>query len=101
MNWNIEEQYPDNTAAQAMVRVLVRDRDALDALDDGGCVRLVGAIVRQAAEDYAAALRGLPDDIAARQLRETEAFFRSEYFRRLTSLNGDGILRRIRKEMMK
>ena len=36
---------------------------------------------------------------AVRVLEETEAFFRSDYFRRLTGLSGEAVLRMIRKEM--
>ena len=102
MNWRNEEQYPDWTAAEAMSRVMVRRAGGPDDLDDDGCRSLVEAVVRLAVEDYARALRALPfRSSAAALLKETAAFFRSEHFRRLTSLNGDALIRMIRKEVRK
>lgn len=65
---------------------------------DSGCMLLIEAIVRRAAEDYLAARRRLPNRRAAARVRETTAFFRSAYFSRLTGVQGDALLRRIRKE---
>ena len=70
-------------------------------LYDIGCMRLIEAIVRRAAEDYLAAVRRLPDRKAAARVRETTAFFRSAYFSRLTGVQGEHILREIQKEAEK
>ena len=97
MNWKNEEQYPDQTAAEAMIRAMDTNRRNTDALDDEGCRLLMEAIVRQAVEDRLRALRR-QDRAGLKRLRETESFFRSEYFRRLTGLDGRKILQLIRKE---
>ena len=55
-------------------------------------------MVRQAADDHLRAARALPAPGAERTLRETTAFFRSDYFYRLTGIRGDAALRLIRKE---
>lgn len=70
-------------------------------LYDSGCISLIEAIVRKAAEDHLAALRRLPRRSAAGRLRETAAFFRSEYFCRLTGMQGDRLLRKITEEAKK
>ena len=67
-------------------------------LYDSGCMLLIEAIVRRAAEDYLNALRHLPNRRAAARVREITAFFRSGYFSRLTGVQGENLLRRIRKE---
>ena len=72
-----------------------RDRPELN---DTGCIRLIEAIVRRAAEDYLRARQRLPGRKAAARVRETTAFFRSDYFRRLTGVQGDILLRKIREE---
>ena len=97
MNWRNEEQYPDRTAAEAMIRVMgpAEDRSAL--LHDDGCRLLVQAIVRQAVEDHLHAL-WQSARFGPERLTETEVFFRSGYFRCLTGLNGEAVLRLIRKE---
>ena len=77
-----------------------RDRDR-SGLYDSGCIRLIEAIVRRAAEDHLSALRRLPDPRAEARVRETAAFFRSAYFSRLTGVRGDSLLRKIRKEGMR
>ena len=74
-----------------------RDRPELY---DSGCMLLIEAIVRRAAEDYLNALRRLPNRKAAARIREITAFFRSDYFSRLTGVQGENLLRRIRKEGM-
>ena len=98
MNWKNEEQYEDHTAARAMLRVMTRDPDELDALDDDGCLRLIIAVVRQAMEDHFLALRKLPDPAAVRLKKETEAFFRSEHCYLLTGIRGRKLLEMIGKE---
>ena len=70
-------------------------------LYDSGCIVLIEAIVRRAAEDYLAALRQLPGRRAAARVRETSAFFRSDYFRRLTGTDGERMLQMIRREVKK
>ena len=74
-----------------------RDRPELY---DSGCMLLIEAIVRRAAEDYLNALRRLPNRRVAARIREITAFFRSDYFSRLTGVQGEALLRRIRKEWM-
>lgn len=98
MIWYNEEQYPDTTAGEAMLRVMGHAPEVLEALDDDGCHLLIGAVIRRAVEDHYDALRQLLDPGAARRARETAAFFRSEYFRLLTGLDGRKLLELIRKE---
>ena len=99
MLWKNEEQYSDYTAGVAMFRALSRCPDDPGPMDDEGFRLLAAAVVRRAADDYAWALRALPALRAVRVLEETKAFFRSDYFRRLTGLSGEAVLRMIRKEM--
>lgn len=68
------------------------------APDSAGCMRLIEAVVRQAAEDYLRALRRLPRPGAVKTVRETTAFFRSDYFLRLTGADGKKILAKIKEE---
>ena len=70
-------------------------------LYDSGCIRLIEAIVRRAAEDHLAALRRAPNRRALARMRETAGFFRSDYFCRLTGLQGDRLLRKIVEEAKK
>ena len=98
MNWRNAEQYPDHTAAEAMFHVMHPDAEQYAVMDDSGARSLVEAVVRQAAEDYARALRQEGVSPAGR-IRETEGFFRSRYFRRLTGLDGGKIIRLIRREV--
>ena len=69
-------------------------------LYDSGVIRLIEAIVRQAAKDHLAALRR-HDRKGAARLRETRAFFRSAYFSRLTGISGEHLLQRIEEEAEK
>lgn len=101
MDFYNAEHYPDSTAAEAIRRVTARNREKAEAAADEGCLRLIEAIIRQAVEDYARELRRLSGRPDSPQLKETEAFFRSEHFHRLSRLNGNRILRMIRKEMEK
>lgn len=100
-DWVNLEQYPDPTAGEAMDRVLYGGADPLPA-DDAGIRRLAKAVTLQAARDYAAALR-LPaeKEKTARERAELEAFFRSGFFRRLSGMNGEFVIRRIREEVRK
>ena len=68
------------------------------AMDSAGCMRLIEAVVRLAAEDYLRAFRRLPRPGAKAQIRETTAFFRSDYFLRLTGADGNRILAKIKEE---
>ena len=68
---------------------------------DSGCVRLIEAIVRQAAKDYLRAAKCRNSRRRAARMREAAGFFRSDYFRRLTGTDGEKILKRIRKEALK
>ena len=99
MNWKNEEQYADYTAAEAMLRVMGPGSERADLLNDDGCRALVEAVVRQAVWDHMCALRRRHSRAAAERAGETERFFRSDYFTRLTGVNGEVILRLIRKEM--
>ena len=60
------------------------------------------AIIEQAAKDFRAAQMKLqidPYNIKAwRTARETEAFFRSDWFKVLTSVNGPAILKQLKEE---
>ena len=98
MIWYNQEQYPDTTASEAILHVTGHGPEALEALDDDGSHQLIGAVIRLAVEDHYNALRQLPDPGAARRAKETAAFFRSEYFRLLTGLDGRKLLELIRKE---
>ena len=96
MDWRNAEHYPDTTAAEAMASVMEADPWACDELDGEGCHALIDAVVRSAVEDYAAALRRT-GPAALRKQEEAESFFRSEYFRRLTGMDGPRIIRMVRK----
>lgn len=96
MDWRNNEHYPDTTAAEAMARVMGTDPWAYDEVDGEGCQALIDTVARQAVEDYAAALRQ-SGPAALRKQAEVESFFRSEYFRRLTGMDGLRILRMVRK----
>ena len=97
MIWKNEEQYWDRTAGEAMLHVLNPDPDRCRLMDDTGAHQLIGAVVRQAAEDYVKALR--KGSGGAARIMEAEGFFCSEYFRRLTGLDGRKIVRLIREEV--
>ena len=97
-DWLNEEQYPDPTAGEAMDRVILQDSGKGLADNEEGWRRLAEAIVIQAAKDYIAALRR-PVFSAAdlKERTEVEAFFRSDYCRRLSKLDGNRLIRIIRK----
>ena len=92
------EHYADPTAFEAIRNTMPHNREKAEAADNNGCLRLIEDVIRQAIADHLHALRRLPDPEARRQLAETEAFFRSERFRRLTRFDGQKVLRMIRKE---
>ncbi len=64
---------------------------------------LANAVVAQAAEDWKLAmslLRINPDHAgAARMLRDTERFFRSAWYRRLTDVNPEYLMRKLKEEI--
>ena len=55
--------------------------------------RLAGAIILQAVSDYRTALKDGSDEI-----RALEKFFRSDYFMLLTSIDGEMLISRLKKE---
>lgn len=61
---------------------------------------LAHAIIVQAVEDYRKALNGIsynshpPEEI----VKDIEKFFRSEYYRALTKVNGEYLIQQIRRE---
>ena len=63
---------------------------------------LAGAVVAEAVEEYRAARRRLRRcpacDRAARKMESLERFFRGRWFAQLTDLNGEALLRDLRKE---
>ena len=73
-------------------------------LDASGCEELANAIVLQACKDYRSAyiryLRryGLPDRTDP-QLAELERFFRSDWYKTLTSVDGEYLMKRIQDEV--
>ena len=69
---------------------------------EDGWELLIQAVVLQAAEDYRLArlvLRRRPDRETARLIiRDVERFFRSEWFTRITGLDGRTILEKLKGE---
>ena len=95
MDWENAEAFPDWTAAEAVCRAMVRDPARLEGMDDRGARLLADAVVTQAVEDYMALLRaGDPGGRA----REAGTFFRSDWFRLLSGMDGEALIRRMRKE---
>ena len=74
MFWKNAEQYPDFTAAEAMLRAPAYPPEDLDSLDTGGCVRLVRAVIRQALSDRSRVVRDLPSPAAKAKIREIDSF---------------------------
>lgn len=68
-----------------------------------GYERLAIAIIKQAANDYRSALRGLKKnphyDGAQHMKRDCERFFRSQFFDTLTTLDGEWLMDRLREEV--
>ena len=64
--------------------------------------RLAEAIVVTAAKDYREAARKLKrkrnNKAALKEVKEIEGFFRSDWFRQLSALDGEYILEKLRKE---
>ena len=65
------------------------------SLNEDGCRNLADAIILQAVKDYRTALKH--DE--RRRKREIEQFFRSGWFRLLTELNGEVLIRKLRAEV--
>ena len=65
---------------------------------------LANAIIIQAAKDYRAASKALKKPsggmAALKTVRECERFFRSDWFRSLTSVDGRAVLEQLRKEAL-
>lgn len=66
---------------------------------------LANAVIIQAAKDYRVVARRLErfpaSEKSRKELRELEDFFRSDWFRMLSSANGPAILEQLRKEIRK
>ena len=64
---------------------------------------LANAIIIQAAKDYRKALKTLKRypryEPAKKVVAEVEEFFRSEWYRTLTSVDADMLMRKIRREI--
>ena len=95
------EHYPDPTAAEAMDRVMGGAGNRPDETGDAGVLRLAEAVVASAARDYADLVRcPWRSEALLRDRQELDAFFRSDWFRLLTGLNGSVILKKIREEAL-
>ena len=72
--------------------------------DNAGCEELANAIIIQACKDYKSAyiryLRryGTPDRLDP-ELAELERFFRSDWYKTLTSVDGEYLMKRMREEV--
>ena len=70
-----------------------------------GWQALANAVVQQAAKDYRADIRKVkrnPDAKAAlKEALEIEKFFRSDWFSILTDVDGDYLIKRLRREALK
>jgi len=72
--------------------------------DNAGCEELANAIIIQACKDYKSAyiryLRryGTPDRLDP-ELAELECFFRSDWYKTLTSVDGEYLMKRMREEV--
>lgn len=68
--------------------------------NEDGLENLANAIIVQAVKDYRKALSGFSSDGKSDTdvIAECERFFRSEWFRVLTNINGEYLITRIRKE---
>ena len=65
--------------------------------------QLANAIVLQAVKDYRKALKKLMKyprhETAKRSIAEVERFFHSDWYKELTSVDGDYVLKKIRSEV--
>lgn len=73
-----------------------------DQLNTEGCLMLVEAIVRNAAQEYVCARRDYKknpfDKDAKRHYEQARRFFLSEYFFNLTDLDGKAVLEKLDQE---
>ena len=80
----------------------LRNRDRNMDIDLSGWEGLAHAIILQACEDYRLARKKLkrnPDNREAAALaRNCEKFFRSDWFRALTDIDGNHVLSELRRE---
>ena len=83
---------------------MVKKKKIKPEINGAGCEELANAIVLQACKDYRSAyiryLRryGLPDRTDP-QLAELERFFRSDWYKTLTSVDGEYLMKRIQDEV--
>ena len=68
--------------------------------NEEGIENLTNAIVLQAVKDYRKALKGLSLDgkSSTTVIADCERFFRSEWYRQLTNVDGEYLITTIRKE---
>ena len=73
-------------------------------VDNTGCEELANAIILQACKDYKSAYRRYlrryrqPDRLDP-ELAELERFFRSDWYKTLTSVDGEYLMKRMREEV--
>ena len=83
---------------------MIKKKKTKPEINSAGCEELANAIVLQACKDYRSAyiryLRryGLPDRNDS-QLAELERFFRSDWYKTLTSVDGEYLMKRIQDEV--
>lgn len=68
--------------------------------NEEGIENLTNAIILQVVKDYRRALKGLSSDgkSSAAVIADCERFFRSEWYRQLTNVDGEYLIATIRKE---
>lgn len=68
--------------------------------NEEGIQNLANAIILQAVKDYRTALRGLPlnGKSSTAVIADCERFFRSDWYRQLTNVDGEYLIINIRKE---
>lgn len=59
---------------------------------------LANAIILQAVKDYRAALKAPDKPGNVKTIKECERFFRSAWYRKLTAVDGEMIIEKLRKE---
>ena len=82
--------------------MIINNRWNTQASDNSYC-HLAEAIVVQAAKDYREARRILvkrPGDLQVRKyMKDTEQFFKSQWYEELTTLDGKVVLRKLEEEI--
>ena len=82
--------------------MIINNRWNTQASDNGYC-HLAEAIVVQAAKDYREARRRFYKNPADRQarlkMRDTEHFFKSQWYEELTTFDGKALLRKLEEEI--